>query len=116
VRSAYPQLSLAQITTRLEYSADHASGTIPDRSVGWGTVDPYAALALPLDRTRPPTAAPQSRIAAVVLPPRDNPHHRFLGAGLAAGFLVAALAASAALAAIRRGRRRGWKVAQATHR
>ena len=116
VRSAYPQLSPAQITTRLEYSADHASGPIPDPSLGWGTVDPYAALALPMDRTQPPTAAPQSRIAAVVLPPKDNPHHRFLGAGLAAGFLVAAFAASGALAAIRRGRRRGWRVARPTHR
>lgn len=116
VRSAYPKLSLPQLTTRLEYSADHASGTIPDPSVGWGTVNPYAALALPLDRTQPPTAAPESRIAAVVLPPKDNPHHRFLGAGLAAGLLIAALAASAGLGAFRRGRRRGWKVAQPTHR
>ena len=116
VRSAYPQLTLAEVTSRLEYSAEHADGAIPDRTVGWGTVNPYAALALPLDRTRPPTAAPESRIAAVVLPPADNPHHRFLGAGLAAGLVIAALAASGALAAIRRGRRRGWKVAQPNHR
>ena len=116
VRSAYPKLSLAEMTTRLEYSAEHGSGTTPDPSVGWGTVSPYAALALPLNRTRPPTAAPESRIGRVVLPPPDNPHHRFLGAGLAAGFLVAALAASGALAAVRRGRRRGWKVAPSTHR
>ena len=55
VRSAYPQLTLAEVTSRLEYSAEHADGAIPDRTVGWGTVNPYAALALPLDRTRPPT-------------------------------------------------------------
>jgi membrane-anchored mycosin MYCP len=111
VRSAFPTLKLDALTTRLEYSADHPSGAVPNTTNGWGVIDPYAALTLPVDRTRPPTPAPASHLGAVVLPPPANPHRRHLGAGVGAILLCAALAASAALAGVRRARRRGWRPA-----
>jgi membrane-anchored mycosin MYCP len=111
VRSAFPTLKLDALTTRLEYSADHPSGAVPNTTNGWGVIDPYAALTLPVDRTRPPTPAPASHLGPVVLPPPANPHRRHLGAGVGAILLCTALAASAALAGVRRARRRGWRPA-----
>ena len=116
VRSAFPRLSLAAVTTRLDYSADHLGVATPDPNLGWGQVNPYAALTLPINRTAPPTPAAQRHLPPVVLPPASNPHHRYVGAALAAGLGVVALAATGAFAAIRRGRRRGWQVAQPAHR
>jgi membrane-anchored mycosin MYCP len=112
VRSANPTLRVPAVTTRLEYSADHPGGAVPNKTAGWGVVNPYAALTLPADRTAPPTPAPASHLAPVVLPPPDNPHHRYLGATVAAVLLSAALAATAALAGVRRARRRRWQVAR----
>jgi subtilisin family serine protease len=111
VRSAYPTSRTGTLTIRLEYSADHPAGAVPDRVSGWGVVNPYAALTLPVDRTTPPTAAPASHLGAVVLPPPDDPHHRYLGAVVAAVLLCVALAAAGALAGVRRARRRRWQVA-----
>ena len=88
---------------------------MPNPTNGWGVIDPYAALTLPVDRTVPPTPAPASHLARVVLAPPANPHRRYLGAGVGAILLCAALAASAALAAVRRARRRGWRPARAAH-
>ena len=116
VRSAYPHLGLDALTTRLEYSADHAGGVVPDGHAGWGVVNPYAALTLPADRTTPPTPAPASHLGPVTLAPPDNPHHRYLGASVAAVLLCAALAATGALAGVRRARRRRWRTARVGHR
>ncbi len=115
VRAAFPSLKLDALTTRLQYSADHPVGAVPNSANGWGVVDPYAALTLPVDRTAPPTPAPASHLGRVVLPPPPNPHRRYLGAGVGAILLCAALAASAALAGVRRARRRGWRAARAAH-
>jgi membrane-anchored mycosin MYCP len=44
VRAYRPHLSAAQVLHRLLATADHPATTLPDPGLGWGTVDPLAAV------------------------------------------------------------------------
>ncbi len=111
MRGASGSLPVATVVARLEYSADHPAAALPSPTEGWGTVNPYAAIALPASLTAPPSPAAGPRIGAVTLPAPDRPGHRFAGAYLGIGLIGCALAAGAALAAVRRARRRRWESA-----
>ncbi|MGI8879637.1 MAG: S8 family serine peptidase [Jatrophihabitans sp.] len=111
MRAASGAIPVATIVSRLEYSADHPAAALPSPTEGWGTVNPYAALALPASMTAPPSPAAGPRINAVKLAAPDQPGHRFAGAYLGIGLIGAALAAGAALAGVRRARRRRWETA-----
>jgi type VII secretion-associated serine protease mycosin len=110
VRAYRPGLKAGEVRHRLEATADHPTGRLPDPAVGYGMVDPVAAVttALP-EESGEPAPEPHVRQVHFVLPPRPDrdPEHRALGtaatvgAGAALGWLV--------IAAIRRGRRRGWR-------
>jgi type VII secretion-associated serine protease mycosin len=110
IRSRHPTLTATQVRRRIEQTAVHPAVALPDPNVGWGVVDPYAAVAaaLPAD---PPAAGPAAAPlmpAPVAAPPADTRTARWAlrGAGglAAAGALVLAAAAVA-----RRGRRRRWQ-------
>ena len=45
VRAYHPNLTAAQVMKRLELTADHPGGAVPDVKVGYGVVNPYAAIA-----------------------------------------------------------------------
>ena len=111
VRSAHPNLSGAQVVRRIEATADHPAGTA-DAALGWGVVDPYAAVtavlpgesaarvAVPSPSTaRPPAPAPDTGSAAAA-------HTADL---VTSGALAAAAAIAAAALTLPAARRRGWR-------
>jgi len=44
VRAYHPELTAAQVVRRLELTADHPGTRLPDPQLGWGVVNPYAAV------------------------------------------------------------------------
>ncbi len=111
VRAYYPQLTAAQVIHRIEATADHPPGVLPSPGLGWGEVNPYAAVAAVLPGEQRDRIAPVT--PARVLPPdRVQPGAgkaaaRAAVAGVAAVMLAALVLLSAVVA--RRGRRRGWR-------
>ena len=109
VRAYRPQLTADQVGRRLELTADHPGVRLPDRQVGWGVVNPYAALATVLaEEAAPPQVAEPSPLAEPVPVPVD---HTARDRGLlVAGMSIAALLVIGILAVVLpRGRRRGWR-------
>jgi hypothetical protein len=58
VRGYDPSLTAAQVSTRLETTAYRPSGRLPDPAVGYGTVDPLAAVSQRASAVSPPGSAP----------------------------------------------------------
>ncbi|GFG83236.1 mycosin-2 [Mycobacterium paragordonae] len=106
VRARFPQLSAHQIINRILRTAHNPAGGV-DNVVGYGLVDPVAALTfdIPLgDRLAP---AAQSRILAAA-PPPPPPDHRARTIALSAvGAVAAAALLVAGVGAARRRRSRG---------
>jgi membrane-anchored mycosin MYCP len=110
VRAYHPDLTAAQVRHRLEVTADHPPVALPDPQVGWGVIDPYAAVTalLPEEhessdvRPLPSSARPVAQ-AAAASPPPTRP--------LIVAAVCAAIAVLAAIASevVRRGRRRKWR-------
>ncbi|MEV6694837.1 S8 family serine peptidase [Micromonospora sp. NPDC051196] len=44
VRAAHPDLDAAAVAHRIKVTADGASAGVPDRRIGWGSIDPDAAV------------------------------------------------------------------------
>jgi membrane-anchored mycosin MYCP len=111
VRAYHPKLTAAQVKRRLELTADHPASTLPDPQMGWGVVNPYAAVTavLPEEAGAHAAAVPptMSRVARIV--PDNSPRDR------AAAFTAAATVAGVCLALfgflLARGHRRGWRPA-----
>lgn len=95
VRAYHPRLSAAQVRHRLEVTADHPAAP-PDPSVGWGVVNPLAAVTavLPEEGSAGTTVihSPPARGAGLRPPDRLGPILAVLGL-----FLVVALAATGRL-------------------
>nr|WP_245573407.1 type VII secretion-associated serine protease mycosin [Amycolatopsis benzoatilytica] len=112
VRSAWPQLSAAQVAQRLTATADPARGGRDSHSFGAGLVDPYRAVTDGLDPAKPallPAFVPQPPDQAKLA--RETAAHETAATAkvltlAAAGVLV--LAGLTALA-VTRGRRRRWQ-------
>ena len=62
VRAYHPQLSADQVARRLELTADHPGVQLPDRQLGWGVVNPYAALATVLAEEEPAPKIGERRV------------------------------------------------------
>lgn len=111
VRAYLPDLTAAQVVHRIEVTADHPAGPLPDPKLGWGVVNPYRAVTavLPEEDARAgstsPTSSPVPHPAAAATRPG--------GGGLALGLAGAAVLLVAAIGALARflprGRARGWK-------
>jgi type VII secretion-associated serine protease mycosin len=109
VRSYRPELSAAEVEQRLEATATRPAAPVPDPAMGWGTVNPYAAVTAVLSGDReaargggqPPTppeqSAQESGTARVVL---------LCAAGTGGLVFLAAGAAALSPGARRRWRRR----------
>ncbi len=110
VRDYRPRLTAVEVKHRLEVTADHPTVTLPDPVLGYGVIDPYAALStvLPEEMAEQalPAAEPGVRLAPVPVTDR-----RPAGTALAAALALAAAAAlgGIAVAVLARGRRRGWR-------
>ncbi len=112
VRAYYPNLSAAQVTHRLETTADRPPGTVPDPQVGWGVVNPYRAVTtvLPEEYGAGPVRTPLPSVAAIH---RDAPDtaagDAAIGFTMAIGLAVVLVAVLGAMLA--RAARRHWQPA-----
>ena len=110
VRDYRPALKADEVRHRLEATADHPSGRLPDPRVGYGMVDPVAAVTSALPEESGEIAPkPQVRPVRIVLPaPKDRSAEHI---ALITSAAVAGCAALGGLVAatIRRGRQRGWR-------
>jgi len=108
VRSYLPGLTAAQVVDRIEATTDHPPGKLPGPLLGWGEVDPYAAVTAVLPGQTP--AAPAPAPARLPLPPRPRPAPGQLPAAATAvvslTVIVVVLAAAAVLPV---ARRRRWR-------
>jgi type VII secretion-associated serine protease mycosin len=110
VRAYRPQLSAAQVRSRLEATADHPSTALPDPGLGYGIVDPAAALSteLPLESGPVSPPAPAAPLTFTLPPAADAAPQRTAltaSAAVAGGGGLLAVA----IPVLRRGRRRRWK-------
>jgi len=114
VRAYHPGLSAAQVKHRIEATADHPATTLPDPAMGWGVVNPWAAVTTELPEERGSVVVPGA--PAAINPPappvadtwaRDNA--MTFGAVAA---LIAVVVVGLGLV-LPRGRRRGWQPAGA---
>jgi membrane-anchored mycosin MYCP len=74
VRSYRPGLSAIQVRERLEATADHPSVALPDPTMGYGVVDPYAAVAsvLPRESGEPSTSVTPQALSLARPPAVDR--------------------------------------------
>jgi membrane-anchored mycosin MYCP len=111
VRSYRPKLTAAQVIRRLELTADHTGGALPDPVFGWGVVNPYAAVATVLPQEQPQAAAvpPAGPLPVVHAAPADNGGGRGVGLAIGGLGLAAMLVIGVLAVVVPRGRRRGWR-------
>jgi membrane-anchored mycosin MYCP len=112
VRSYYPRLTAAQVVQRLEATADESGTAMPDPQVGYGIVDPYAALTAVLPEEwdgHAPAAGPTAPVPRLAPRPARSgwPMAAALIVVTLSGVLVAGLAAAFHVA--RNGHRRRWR-------
>lgn len=112
VRDYRPSLKATEVAHRLEATADHPTGRLPDPALGYGMVDPVAAVttALP-EESGESTPKPQNRPVKVVLPTPENRRPAHLALITSAAVTGCAALGGLLVATIRRGRRRGWRPA-----
>ncbi len=86
----YPSLTPAQVKARLEATADPPLGTIPDKQLGYGIVNPLQALTKPMPATGVFTGQDPGKASAPPLPApvEPDPFPKLVGVSVAAGALV----------------------------
>jgi type VII secretion-associated serine protease mycosin len=113
VRAYRPQLSAAQIKHRLEATANHPAAALPDPALGWGTVNPMAAVTteLPEESSAPAVlVSPPPAHVGIVSPPDElGPLLAVTGVLVAIGFAFMLVRVSRLYSA---GSRRGWRPAR----
>ena len=105
-----PELTPAQLADRLKATAYHPGTALPDARLGYGTVDPTAAVAAALpDKPASALSPAAARTAVAALaPPPDRPAGRHAVA-VAGGVLAGTALVTGVGAVLTRGRRRGWQ-------
>jgi membrane-anchored mycosin MYCP len=108
VRSYFPDLTAQQVVQRIEATADHPPGPLPNPHLGWGEVNPYAAVTTLLPSAG---ASAAQRPAALVLPrpSRSGGSDDGLAVVIASGSVGCALLVMAVAALVPLGRRRRWR-------
>ncbi len=115
VRAYRPELSAEQVVHRLKATATAPAAVLPDPELGWGVVDPTAAVSalLPEERGTPvpaPALAPPAPAAPDALP-------TLVAAVLAVGGAVVAAGVASMTARLGgRAHRRGWRPARTLRR
>ena len=103
-----PELTRAQLADRLKATAYHPGTVLPDARLGYGTVDPTAAVAADLPATPGAPATAARPAVAALTPPPARPAGRHAVA-VAGGVLAGTALVAGAGAVLARGRRRGWQ-------
>lgn len=106
VRARYPQLSAHQVVTRLTRTA-HPPARGVDNQVGYGVIDPVAALTW--DVPDGPALPPERLSTVLELPPPDVPRDMTPIWVAAAGLAAAVLAAGVVLGSAAMMRRSPWR-------
>lgn len=106
LRSAFPTMTATAIRNRIIATADAPPATVPDRTYGYGIVNPFLAVTTLRDDAPLPTAIRATHLLPPLrsVPPPDH-HTRNLALGSAAVLLGLGLVAMAG-AAVLRGRHR----------
>jgi type VII secretion-associated serine protease mycosin len=108
VRAYHPELSAPAVITRIERTADRPPASdLPDAALGWGTVNPYAAVTAVLPGSTSAPVAGQRVVVPAAAPPDTRNRDRarwYTGLALAAALVVTAVAAILPAA-----RRRSWR-------
>jgi len=74
VRAYHPALTVAQVTKRLQVTADYPGTAVPDKEVGFGVVNPLAAVSSVISGEGVGAAQPTAhRIPLPVPPPGGTP-------------------------------------------
>jgi hypothetical protein len=105
VRSYYPSLTAPQVAERLLATADQPGGALPNKLVGFGVVDPFAAVTTVLNTDPPATPVRENLVVPLPVKPDPGPANRalwFAGGVAAVALLVAGPAAIAAASRRRR--------------
>jgi type VII secretion-associated serine protease mycosin len=111
VRAYHPQLSAEQIAHRLEATAVAPAAVLPDPGLGWGVVDPAAAVSALLLEERG-AGRPEPALAPVA-PSAPDPIPALVTSVLGAVGAITAAGVTAATARLgTRGSRRGWRPAR----
>ncbi|MFD7578482.1 S8 family serine peptidase [Kitasatospora sp. NPDC059817] len=102
-----PDLTPARLAERLRATAYHPGTALPDPHLGYGTVDPLAALSAPLQDGPPATPGPALAVSLVQPPPPDPAARQ---ATLIAGGIIAGVTLVVGTAVVcATGRRRAWR-------
>ncbi|MBV6700389.1 S8 family serine peptidase [Kitasatospora aureofaciens] len=102
-----PDLGPAQLKDRLTSTAYHPGTALPDPRLGYGTVDPLAAVGAPAPAAVPPSSRPAPS-AAALQPPSPDPAGRQAIVTAGAVLTGVALVTGTALVCTA-GRRRAWR-------
>jgi type VII secretion-associated serine protease mycosin len=112
VRAYHPRLTAEQVKRRLELTADRPGSEVPDPQVGWGVVDPYAAVVAVLpDEVRSGAGSVRPRVFAAPRRPAKDNRDRNTALLVATGSVLLAIVAGLTGLVISHGRRRGWEPA-----
>jgi membrane-anchored mycosin MYCP len=108
VRSYHPKLTVRQVIRRIEVTADQPPGKLPTAGLGWGEVNPYAAVTavLPGREGRPGQAGGRV-IGPPPLPARSSSAQAAMGVAVGGSALAILILLCGHV--VVRGRRRGWR-------
>lgn len=110
VRDYRPALKADEVRHRLEATADHPTGLLPDPQLGYGMVDPVAAVTTALPEESGEAApSPQARPVRIVLPGPEDRTAEHLALATSAAVTGCAVLGGLVVGTVRRGRRRGWR-------
>lgn len=108
VRSYYPKLTVPQVIRRIEVTADQPPGKLPTPGLGWGEVNPYAAVTAVLPRRAGRSVPLGTRVAGPPrLPVRSGSVQAAVGVAVGGSALAVAILLCGQI--VVRGRRRGWR-------
>jgi len=104
VRDYHPELSAPDVLQQLRISADHPPTALPNKTLGYGVVNPYAAVTTVPDNDQPVT--PPAEQLTVPLPERPDPAPAQRALWWAGGVTAAALLVAGPTIALAARRRR----------
>lgn len=108
VRSYYPKLSVPQVIRRIEATADQPPGKLPTPGLGWGEVNPYAAITAVLPKQEGEQAPARTTVAGPPRPPaRSGSGQAAMGVAVGGSALAVLILLCGQVVA--RGKRRGWR-------
>ncbi|MFD5248685.1 S8 family serine peptidase [Amycolatopsis sp. NPDC058340] len=112
VRAYHPELSPEQVVARLTLTAHRGPSGGHDPRRGWGAIDAYAAVSASIPAGTPgpggpPSVGPDTFVVPAAAPAPTKADK--VSGVLAIAGVALAVAAGVVVAAVRRGKRRGWK-------